>query len=82
MENIIFIGQVRQGIVAVAMTALLANVATTPNIEYCRSTLDYSRSMAALFGIPWPTIQADLQAALAEQGASALLESVTKALPH
>ena len=50
------------------------------NVEYCRGVLDALRAQAVAYRIPWPDVKAQLQAALADRGLEALLESATRSL--
>ena len=50
------------------------------NVEYCRGVLDALHAQAVAYRIPWSQVEAQLQAALADRGLEALLESATRSL--
>lgn len=80
--EVFFKDDIRQGLVAVAVAMLSTAVAHGGmNVEYCRGILDALRAQALSYGMSWPGIVADLQAALVDVGRAELLDLLLPALP-
>jgi hypothetical protein len=61
------------------LTSAAAHGAT--NLEYCRGVLDTARAQALSYRIPWLTLKAELQAALADVGHDGLLDMLAEGMP-
>jgi hypothetical protein len=63
--NVYFKDDIAQGVAAITVAILSAAAAHGgTNVEYARGTLDFARAQAMNYGIPWPGLAKEIQAAL------------------
>jgi hypothetical protein len=75
--DVYFREDIRQGILAVTLVAIRTYVANQgSNAEHLRGVLDLAQAQAALYGLSWPTLLAELRALLSEGMRGALDRAV------